>query len=73
MRDKSFNLLMQFSLAKHADLPNVPLVMDLAKTDEQRQILRLIFGRQVMGRPYVAPPACRRIAPMRCARRSWTR
>lgn len=56
MRDKSFNLLMQFSLAKHADLPHVPLVMDLARTDEQRQILRLIFGRQVMGRPYVAPP-----------------
>jgi tripartite-type tricarboxylate transporter receptor subunit TctC len=55
MRDKSFNLIMQFSLAKHADLPNVPLVMDLARNDEQRQILRLIFGRQVMGRPYVAP------------------
>ena len=30
MRDKKFNLLMQFSLAKHADLPDVPLVMDLA-------------------------------------------
>jgi tripartite-type tricarboxylate transporter receptor subunit TctC len=29
--------------------------MDLARTDEERQILRLIFGRQVMGRPYVAP------------------
>ena len=56
MRDKSFNLLMQFSLAKHADLPDVPLVMDLARNDEERQILRLIFGRQVMGRPYVAPP-----------------
>jgi tripartite-type tricarboxylate transporter receptor subunit TctC len=55
MRDKSFNLLMQFSLAKHADLPDVPLVMDLARNDEERQILRLIFGRQVMGRPYVAP------------------
>jgi tripartite-type tricarboxylate transporter receptor subunit TctC len=55
MRDKSFNLLMQFSLAKHADLPDVPLVVDLARTDEERQILRLIFGRQVMGRPYVAP------------------
>jgi tripartite-type tricarboxylate transporter receptor subunit TctC len=55
MRDKSFNLLMQFSLAKHADLPDVPLVVDMGKTDEQRQILRLIFGRQVMGRPYVAP------------------
>jgi tripartite-type tricarboxylate transporter receptor subunit TctC len=34
----------------------VPLVTDLAKTDEQRRILRLIFARQVMGRPFVAPP-----------------
>jgi tripartite-type tricarboxylate transporter receptor subunit TctC len=56
IREKRFNLLMQFSLAKHADLPDVPLVMDLAKTDEHKQILTLIFGRQVMGRPYAAPP-----------------
>jgi tripartite-type tricarboxylate transporter receptor subunit TctC len=34
----------------------VPLIIDLAKTDEQRQILRLIFARQVMGRPFVGPP-----------------
>ena len=46
----------QYSLGMHADLPNVPLVMDLAKTDEQRTILKLIFGRQVMGRPFAAPP-----------------
>jgi tripartite-type tricarboxylate transporter receptor subunit TctC len=50
------NLLMQYSLSKHPDLPNVPLVMDLAKNDEQRTILKLIFGRQVMGRPFAAPP-----------------
>jgi hypothetical protein len=50
------SLLMQYSLGKHADLPNVPLIMDLAKTDEQRTILTLIFGRQVMGRPFAAPP-----------------
>jgi tripartite-type tricarboxylate transporter receptor subunit TctC len=30
--------------------------MDLAKTDEQKQILKLIFARQTMGRPYLAPP-----------------
>jgi hypothetical protein len=29
------------SLGKHADLPNVPLVMDLAETDEQRTIVKL--------------------------------
>jgi tripartite-type tricarboxylate transporter receptor subunit TctC len=31
-------------------------VMDLAKTEEQHNILKLIFGRQVMGRPFAAPP-----------------
>jgi tripartite-type tricarboxylate transporter receptor subunit TctC len=54
--EKKVNLLMQYSLGKHADLPQVPLVMDLAKTDEHRTILKLIFSRQVMGRPFAAPP-----------------
>jgi tripartite-type tricarboxylate transporter receptor subunit TctC len=54
--ENKVSLLLQYSLGKHADLPNVPLVMDLAKTDEQRTILKLIFGRQVMGRPFAAPP-----------------
>jgi tripartite-type tricarboxylate transporter receptor subunit TctC len=44
------------SLSKHPDLPNVPLIMDLPKTNEQRQIFRMIFARQTMGRPYLAPP-----------------
>jgi tripartite-type tricarboxylate transporter receptor subunit TctC len=56
LADKKITVLMQLSLSKHPDLPDVPLVTDLAKTDEQRQILRLIFARQVMGRPYLAPP-----------------
>src|SRR5258708_13887227 len=54
--EKKMTVLTQLALQKHPDLPNVPLVMDLAKTDEQKQILRLIFARQVMGRPYFAPP-----------------
>jgi hypothetical protein len=54
--ENKVSLLMQYSLGKHTDLPSVPLVMDLAKTDEQRTILKLIFGRQVMGRPFAVPP-----------------
>lgn len=54
--EKKFTILMQLALEKHPDLTNVPLITELAKTDEQRQILRLIFARQVMGRPYLAPP-----------------
>jgi len=54
--EKKINLLMQFSLAKHAELPDVPLIMERARTDEQRAMFRFIFARQVMGRPYQGPP-----------------
>jgi tripartite-type tricarboxylate transporter receptor subunit TctC len=54
--DKKITVLMQLSLKKHPDLPEVPLIVDLAKTDEQRQILKLIFARQPLGRPFLAPP-----------------
>jgi tripartite-type tricarboxylate transporter receptor subunit TctC len=54
--EKKMTVLIQLALRKHPDLPDVPLIMDVAKTPEQKQILRLIFARQVMGRPYLAPP-----------------
>jgi tripartite-type tricarboxylate transporter receptor subunit TctC len=54
--EKKINILVQLSLAKHPDLPDVPLIIDLAKNDEQKQVLKLIFARQVMGRPFLAPP-----------------
>lgn len=54
--EKRIHVLVQLALEKHRDLPNVPLVVELAKNDEQRRILELIFARQVMGRPFLAPP-----------------
>jgi tripartite-type tricarboxylate transporter receptor subunit TctC len=56
VEEKKVNILVQLSLAKHPDLPNIPLITDLAKTTEQKQVLKLIFARQTMGRPYLAPP-----------------
>ena len=55
-KEKKINVLMQLALEKHDDLPNVPLVVDLAKGDEQRSILRVIFARQALGRPFLGPP-----------------
>jgi hypothetical protein len=49
-------ILFQIGLSKHPDLPNVPLIMDLARTDEERAIFKVIFGRQVMAWPFTAPP-----------------
>ena len=54
--EKKITVLAQIALRRHPELPDVPLIMDLAKSVEQKQILRLMFARQVMGRPYLAPP-----------------
>ncbi len=57
LAEKKLDVTVQFALEKHPDLPNVPLILDLAKNDRQRQILEVVFSGQPMGRPYVAPPA----------------
>jgi tripartite-type tricarboxylate transporter receptor subunit TctC len=56
LTENKVHILAQLALSKHTDLPNVPLIVDLAQNDEQRQILRLIFARQGLGRPYLGPP-----------------
>ena len=69
VKDGTLKLLVQLSLAKHADLPDVPLIMDLVKNPEHEAILRVVFARQVMGRPFLAPPGlpAERIAALRAA------
>ena len=47
--------LFQVGLAKHPDLPDVPLLSDLATNEEQRQMIATFVARQVMGRPFFAP------------------
>jgi tripartite-type tricarboxylate transporter receptor subunit TctC len=68
-QQKKFNILVQLALTKHPELPDVPLITDFAKTDEQRAILKLIFARQVIGRPFMAPPGvpADRVAALRKA------
>lgn len=56
LRDKKVNVILQLSLHPIADLPDVPNVMQVATTDTQKEILRLVLARQVIGRPYAAPP-----------------
>jgi tripartite-type tricarboxylate transporter receptor subunit TctC len=56
LAQKKVAILVQFALAKHPELADVPLVTDLAQTEDQRKLLRFVFARQVMGRPYLAPP-----------------
>jgi tripartite-type tricarboxylate transporter receptor subunit TctC len=56
LKEKKINVLVQLSLSKHEDLPHVPIITDFAKDDITRGVFRLVFARQVMGRPFAAPP-----------------
>jgi tripartite-type tricarboxylate transporter receptor subunit TctC len=54
--EKKINVLVQAALKKDPDLPDVPLALDLAKSDEQKQILKLLISTQALARPFAAPP-----------------
>ena len=50
------NLLLQMALQKSPELADVPLIMEVAANDRDRQILKLVLARQQMGWPFLAPP-----------------
>jgi tripartite-type tricarboxylate transporter receptor subunit TctC len=56
LRDKKVRMLVQIGLARNARMGDVPFVMDFAKSEDDRGVLRLIFGWTIMGRPFLAPP-----------------
>jgi tripartite-type tricarboxylate transporter receptor subunit TctC len=64
---KKLNVLVQIGLRKEADLPDVPLLIDLARTPQEAAIFRFISSDTAMGFPIVAPPGvpAERVAALR--------
>lgn len=69
LRDNKVNVLLQTGLDKAPDLPNVPRLVDLARNDEERQILELFSQPEKVGRSLTAPPGLPpgRVAQLRSA------
>jgi tripartite-type tricarboxylate transporter receptor subunit TctC len=69
VRDKKLNILVQIGLTKAADLQDVPLLMDLAKSEDDRAALRLLSAPATIGRPLFATPGTppERVAALRQA------
>jgi tripartite-type tricarboxylate transporter receptor subunit TctC len=67
--EKKVHFPVQLNLAKGAELQDVPAIMEFAKQERQRQMLRLILSRQEMARPFAAPPGVpdERLAALRKA------
>jgi tripartite-type tricarboxylate transporter receptor subunit TctC len=57
IRDKKLNLLFQTAETPHPEIPDVPPATKvLAKSEEDRQGLELLFARDIIARPFLAPP-----------------
>ena len=69
LTESKANYLLQIGLKKDPALGAIPFVMDYASREEDRQILRLIFGWLDLERPLAAPPATppERVAALRRA------
>jgi tripartite-type tricarboxylate transporter receptor subunit TctC len=56
IKDKKVNILFQVGPRREADLPDPPLLTELAQNEEQKQILEVISGDAAVGRPILTAP-----------------
>ena len=69
LRDHKINVLVQIGLTKEPDLPDTPLLIDLAKTDLDRAAIKLLSAPPTVGRPIFTTPGVprERLAALRAA------
>jgi tripartite-type tricarboxylate transporter receptor subunit TctC len=56
LRDHKVRILIQIGYERTARMGGAPFVLDYAKSEDDKRVLRLIFGWTIMGRPFLAPP-----------------
>jgi tripartite-type tricarboxylate transporter receptor subunit TctC len=56
IRDKTIHLLFQTGVTAPPELAGVPAIRAQAKTVVDRKALSLLLSREIMGRPFLAPP-----------------
>ncbi len=53
---KRINVLLQTGPKRNLELPDVPTLLELAASPEQKQVIELLSFPQEMGRPFLMPP-----------------
>jgi tripartite-type tricarboxylate transporter receptor subunit TctC len=56
LKEGKISILAQVGLERDPEFSSVPLLVDFAKTDEERQILKLFSADVVIGRPFLTAP-----------------
>lgn len=56
LEDKYARVFVQNGVARHRDLPDVPLALEFAKDEESKIMLRLVDAPGAMAKPFALPP-----------------
>jgi tripartite-type tricarboxylate transporter receptor subunit TctC len=56
VKQKKINFLVQFLTKRHPDLPDVPTIVELARTPEEKQLFSLFANDGEVGKAILAPP-----------------
>jgi tripartite-type tricarboxylate transporter receptor subunit TctC len=56
IKEKKINFLVQFLTKRHPDLPNVPTIVEFARTDEEKQLFALFANDGEVGKTILMPP-----------------
>src|SRR5260370_11954334 len=56
VRDRKIRILVQYTAARDAEMPDVPAMVELGRNEEARQILGFYASAADVGRSIVAPP-----------------
>jgi tripartite-type tricarboxylate transporter receptor subunit TctC len=54
--EKKIRILAQWALTKNPELNEIPMFLEMAKTDAERAALKLMLARLEYGRPFFLPP-----------------
>ena len=67
--EKKIKVLAQYGFKRYPELADVPTMLELAKSDADRQAMTMLFARTEYGRPYFLPPdvPAERVAALRRA------
>ena len=56
IKDNTVKILVQFALTRHPAMADVPTVIEIAETQEQKDILRAVMNATEIGKPIVTSP-----------------
>ena len=67
--ERKIKVLAQYGFKRYAELSDVPTMLELAKSEADRQAMAMLFARTEYGRPYFLPPdvPMERVAALRRA------